>query len=818
MSVRRCVLSATLLALPIAGRAQSIHGVVVDAGDRPVAGVVVLLLDSSSRVTARALSNERGEFRVAGSLAGTYRLRTLRIGFRPALSEPVALAAGGEITKRLVLSGLPIALDTMRVVDRSVCRAFTDSGAATYAVFEQVRAALIAAELTAASRTIAATIVTYERALDPGPGHNTGHVLRQRSAVSAGYVREVWRSPSPDSLRRAGYVVTDRDNAVVYYAPGFDMLLSTQFVEDHCFRLTTDRKQPGLLGIAFEPTPERKKGVPEIRGVLWVDRASSELRRLELRYVNLSRDQEDLAGAELDLVRMRDGTWAISRWNIHMPLIVEQVVPGHGTEVRVAELHVAGGELALARRGSDTLWSAPPRVLSGTLLDSLTGSAVSGARVVVSGTTLEGISDARGRFAIGGILPGQYTLEVHTASLDSMNAAHRSPFEFVDAATSLEVRVPNGQQLAAALCGSAHSHSNAEGMVVGTIRVRGDTIPTPPIRGARIVAEWTADPSDSARVRRVEVHATPDGGFRICGVPVNTAVSLSARADSAETASPSVVRIPAALRLLRTELTLDRADQLAFLGATFTGVVVSDSTRQPIAGAEVAVTDLGKSVVTDVHGAFKLTGIPAGEHQIFVRRIGYGAADTRFAFSGHETVERRIVLGRAVTLETVSVSAKATEREMASFEENRRLGLGHFMARDELEKYTGMKLTSVVQQLPGVLVVNGRTAGAWVTSRRAPAALCPPGSRQCLESHGIYVPESFELRQGIQVACYALVYLDGVLMNGAREPTEPFDISTFAPEQIEAMEFYAGPSETPLKYSRMGSDCGVLVLWRRRSP
>jgi len=56
----------------------------------------------------------------------------------------MVLRAGGEITKRLVLSGLPIALDTIRVVDRNVCRAFTDSGAATYAVWEQVRAALIA--------------------------------------------------------------------------------------------------------------------------------------------------------------------------------------------------------------------------------------------------------------------------------------------------------------------------------------------------------------------------------------------------------------------------------------------------------------------------------------------------------------------------------------------------------------------------------------------------------------------------------------------------------------------------------------------------
>jgi hypothetical protein len=53
-------------------------------------------------------------------------------------------------------------------------------------------------------------------------------------------------------------------------------------------------------------------------------------------------------------------------------------------------------------------------------------------------------------------------------------------------------------------------------------------------------------------------------------------------------------------------------------------------------------------------------------------------------------------------------------------------------------------------------------------------------------------------------------------MNGAIEPTEPFDISMIAPEQVEAVEFYAGPAQTPLKYSRMGSNCGVLVIWTRR--
>ena len=137
MSVHRFAVCGVLSALlPLAAHAQRVHGVVVDAGNHPVSGVVVLLLDSASRVTARALSNEGGEFRLSAAQPGSYRIRTLRIGFRPVVSDPMVLVTGGEIAKQLVLSGLPVALDTMHVVDRNVCRSFTDSGAATYAVWE----------------------------------------------------------------------------------------------------------------------------------------------------------------------------------------------------------------------------------------------------------------------------------------------------------------------------------------------------------------------------------------------------------------------------------------------------------------------------------------------------------------------------------------------------------------------------------------------------------------------------------------------------------------------------------------------------------
>ena len=113
---------------------------------------------------------------------------------------------------------------------------------------------------------------------------------------------------------------------------------------------------------------------------------------------------------------------------------------------------------------------------------------------------------------------------------------------------------------------------------------------------------------------------------------------------------------------------------------------------------------------------------------------------------------------------------------------------------------------------------RGRAEQAWVSSRHVRPPLCPPTSVECFRNHGFYVPDAADATEGMPIACYALVYINDVLMNGATEPTEPFDISQIAPDQVEGVEFYAGPAQTPLKYSRMGSNCGVLVIWRRRSP
>jgi hypothetical protein len=521
---------------------------------------------------------------------------------------------------------------------------------------------------------------------------------------------------------------------------------------------------------------------------------------LEFEYVNVPDEQAEQAGGNLEFVRMRDGTWAISRWSIQMPAFTSVVRPGHGAERELAELQAAGGEIALARRGADTLWAQPAVALSGTIRDSVSGAAIGGAKVIVSGTDLSASTDERGRFSIGGMLPGAYEAEIHTPSLDSLSASHRVPFEFLNPADRVEWRVPNAQQLAALVCGPV-ARDQSRGMVIGRARMAGDTASP---RNLSVMVEWLAKAkaSDStAEAHEASARGGSDGSFRLCGVPVNTSLRISAKADGAETADATTVRLQSSSRMAHTDLDLQPLSVLAARGSTFIGVVVSDSTHLPLGAAEVALPDLGKSVFTNASGEFRIVGIPAGEHRVMVRKIGFGAADTRLAFGGKETVERRVVLGRVVTLEPVVVTA--SERVRQSFDENRRIGLGHFLTREDIAKYDGMDMSSALQQVPTVGLADGH-GHVWVTSRRHPFTA------------QVYEPSYIERMQGMPRECWAQVYLDGVLQNGMKEPTEPFDLKQIPVDRVEAIEFYAGGGETPLQYSRLGSQCGVLVIWTRR--
>jgi carboxypeptidase family protein len=803
--------AALFLLCQTAAGAQAVRGVVVDGSDHPVAGVVVVLVDGASREVARTLTGESGAFRLAAPTAGFYRVRTLRIGFRSNTSDRIELRANDEVTQRLALSSVPFSLDTIRTSGRNACRVIAkDSVSAMFALWEQVRTALAATQLTGQSRTLLVTTEGYDRTLDRAQRR----IRQQTTDFRTDYVTQPWRSLSPDSLRRVGYVVTEAGDFRVYYAPGLDALLSATFLEDHCLRIGQSG-DASRLTIAFEPTPDRSK-VPEIRGTLSLDRASSELRSMTFGYVNVPIEERQTAGGDMEFVRMRNGMWAISRWNIRMPTIV--LVPVYrntrsglaevGKEARVDSIKVTGGELVVAAlstsKGRDTLWSRPRLVLSGTVLDSVSGAPIERATVDVSGTALQASTDRRGRFSIPDLLPGRYILDVHTPSLDSLDTVNQSTVLFADSTSTIQIRVPSAGQIATSLCGNAAllARGSREGILIGTVDMPGDT--TPP-KGAKVVAHWTEvvvhGPVVTNEPRVSDAVSDSHGTFRMCGIPVNTTLTLFATTDSASS-NVQAAKISGDVRFARADLTLD---QKTVTGGVLIGIVVTDTTNRAVVDAEVSFPELTLSTRTDDQGAFRLSGIPAGSQHVIVRRLGFGALDAQIEFGKNQTLNRRIVLNRITVLDSSLTTAARRDPGMEDFEVNRRLGLGHFVTRADIDKQVNSSVSDMIAQFPGVRLGRGNQGQAWVVSRRSWKSIMP-FECQPLEGSSPKV---------CSTECFAQVWLDNapiVQQKGI------ININTFQLLQVEAIEYYAGGAETPPRYAVLNSQCGVIVIHKRRPP
>jgi hypothetical protein len=794
------VLIACAAALPAVAHAQAGRGEVVDVNDRPVSGVVVQLIDSTTAVVARALTDERGQFMLMAPRAASYQIVALRIGYRPTLSGPYVLQRGETVARRLTLSGTPVALDTVRVTGNSVCgRAVVgDSAAATFAAWEQVRGALTATDLSTGAEGVLTTVLGYRRQLD-ATGRKT---LRQDVAVHTDAVRQPWTSHPVAALHQLGYVLT-ADDSTVYYAPGLDMLTSSTFAEDHCLRLSTSRDN-SELGLAFEPTRERR-AITDIRGTLWLDRATAQLKRLEYRYTNLSPDEEHAGtGGAMEFARLRTGAWVISRWKIQMPIMERRIrTAGAGRramstmpETVVLALQVDGGDLALVWRGADTLWRREPVSVSGIVADSASGKSLANARVVLLGTAASATTDGSGRFTLRGVVPGEYMLEAHTAALDSIGTAPQTRVVAADGMPLVTVLVPSSTSIVNALCGKRLGPSAAgPGIILGTARIAGVT--AAPSR-LKVLAAWT-DPRDNSR-KYLDALTGVTGNYRLCGVPVGTVLVVSASSDQGS-ALATTLQLTEAVRVARTELVLDPQ---SVASAEFAGLVM-DSTGAPIAEAEVVIPALHKSLLSDAKGSFRLRDIAPGTHQVIVRKIGWGPLDVALTFGANETVEHRVILTRVSVLEQVTVTAKPNLPWMRDFEDSRKLGLGHFWTRDDLAKQEGKSIATLLGDLPAAGILRGNLGHAWLTNRR--------GNRGTP-----FAPDPADTVLGARPACYAQVYLDEMPMFLARAGEPLFDLNSLTVRSLEAIEYYEGPAQTPGKYLRLNSHCGVIVLRTRVSP
>ncbi len=304
-----------LLAFATPGSAQTVQGRLLEQDtEKPIAAALVLLLDSQGQELRGVLTNEEGAFTLRAPGPGAYTLRAEHIGYRTTTSPPLQLAAGERRLYRMAIPVEPVELRGLYVEAERQCVIRPEEGLETATLWEAARKALNAVRWTERSQQFVYEVVRYQSELDP----RTLMVRHQEADTTWRMGGRPFVAADADDLVQHGFV-QESPGDTSYYAPDAEVLLSDAFLDSHCFKVQAGR-EPGLIGLAFEPVPGRD--VVDVQGNFWLDHETGALRSLDYRYTDLHIGvPAEHFGGRLEFERLPTGAWIIGSWWIRGPII-----------------------------------------------------------------------------------------------------------------------------------------------------------------------------------------------------------------------------------------------------------------------------------------------------------------------------------------------------------------------------------------------------------------------------------------------------------------------------------------------------------------
>jgi hypothetical protein len=284
--------------------------------------------------------------------------------------------------------------------------------AATVAqLWEEVREALAAVKWTEDQAGLRYIATSFQRTL-PLKGRR---IQREWDSTWSGVGRRAFGSVPAEQLERNGYVVPAPGDSVDFYGPDAEVLLGDVFVGTHCFSARDGGlEHPGLVGLAFDPAPGRR--LPDVTGVLWLERRTLELRFLDFSYTGL---RVNAVGGRVEFARLAAGPWIVAYWWIRSPRL--EPAPRRRGEQRVLGYQEFGGLVrGVESAGGRIEHTGLEAVLRGKVVDSTRGGApLAGAVLWLAGDWREPADEA-GRFEIRGPFDGEYGVSFWHPRLDSL--------------------------------------------------------------------------------------------------------------------------------------------------------------------------------------------------------------------------------------------------------------------------------------------------------------------------------------------------------------------------------------------------------------
>lgn len=467
----------------------------------------------------------------------------------------------------------------------------------------------------------------------------------------------------------------------------------------------------------------------------------------------------------------------------------------------------------LSARGVAAQGNAPLRAaLTGTVYDSVHRAPLANASVVLANTALAAQTDHAGHYRFDSLSAGHYTVTFFHPFLDSLGVSAPSRVVTLspDGTTTADLAVPTTLAIVEAVCGRGAPGASAT-LALGIVRDADSGVPIP---GATVMFGWMEyayrrKVGIERAIRSANVITDSAGSYRYCGIPVDVLVAVQAQ-SGVRLSGPVELRMDGA-RLAQLDIGVSPTQGLHVADdrvgetrqadgpaprprtASVSGVVTGSDNRV-LRDATVVLLGAAGTARTDSAGEFRIASLPAGSHTLEVRRIGFVPSHATVHLRPGRTARVRLHLTQPVVLlDSVRVLTDRVVRvdQTRGFEDRRRREHGVFIDRREIDRRAPTETADLLRGIPGVSERFTQTAGTMAVSDR--------GARSIYGDKGV---------------CATTVYLDGLLipetLNGATDLDR-----WIKPREIEAIEVYAGPSQTPAEFNRPVSACGVVLIWSR---